>query len=49
MIVGVGIVEKVGKGVTKVKRGDAVVLSYAACGQCNNCQVCIVEYLSCNS
>ncbi len=36
---GVGIVEKVGPGVSRVKVGDSVVMSYASCGGCNNCQV----------
>lgn len=35
---GSGIVEKVGKGVSKVKPGDHVVMSYASCGICTNCQ-----------
>ena len=35
---GSGVVEKVGEGVTKVKPGDHVVLSYASCGVCANCQ-----------
>jgi Zn-dependent alcohol dehydrogenase len=35
---GSGIVEKVGKKVTKVKPGDSVVASYLACGHCNPCQ-----------
>jgi aryl-alcohol dehydrogenase len=35
---GSGIVERVGPGVTKVAPGDHVVLSYASCGQCSNCQ-----------
>lgn len=35
---GAGIVERVGAGVTKVVPGDHVVLSYASCGQCANCQ-----------
>ena len=34
---GAGIVEKVGPGVTKVKPGDHVILSYGSCGQCANC------------
>ncbi len=34
---GAGIVEKVGAGVTKVKPGDHVVLSYLPCGQCGKC------------
>ena len=35
---GSGVVERVGAGVTKVKPGDHVVMSYASCGQCANCQ-----------
>jgi aryl-alcohol dehydrogenase len=35
---GAGIVEKVGARVTKVAEGDAVVLSFASCGVCANCQ-----------
>ncbi|WP_375402980.1 NAD(P)-dependent alcohol dehydrogenase [uncultured Sphingomonas sp.] len=35
---GSGVVERVGPGVTKVAPGDHVVLSYASCGQCANCQ-----------
>ncbi|WP_313808120.1 NAD(P)-dependent alcohol dehydrogenase [Sphingobium sp.] len=35
---GAGVVERVGPGVTKVAPGDHVVLSYASCGQCSNCQ-----------
>lgn len=35
---GSGIVEQVGKAVTKVTAGDHVVLSYASCGTCANCQ-----------
>jgi aryl-alcohol dehydrogenase len=35
---GAGIVEAVGSGVTKVAPGDHVVLSYASCGMCANCQ-----------
>ena len=34
---GAGIVAEVGAGVTKVVPGDAVVISYAACGRCANC------------
>ena len=34
---GSGIVEKVGEGVSSVKAGDHVVLSYASCGKCENC------------
>ncbi|MGI4829395.1 MAG: NAD(P)-dependent alcohol dehydrogenase [Janthinobacterium lividum] len=35
---GAGVVEKVGASVTKVAVGDHVVLSYASCGKCANCQ-----------
>ena len=35
---GAGVVEKVGTSVTKVVPGDHVVLSYASCGTCANCQ-----------
>ncbi|MFB4165485.1 NAD(P)-dependent alcohol dehydrogenase [Alteribacillus sp. JSM 102045] len=35
---GSGIVEKVGDGVTSVKPGDHVVMSYSSCGDCVNCQ-----------
>lgn len=35
---GAGIVEYVGRQVTKVKPGDHVVLSYNFCGICSNCQ-----------
>ncbi|MBL8265350.1 NAD(P)-dependent alcohol dehydrogenase [Steroidobacter sp.] len=34
---GAGVVTAVGRGVTKVKPGDHVVLSYGSCGQCGNC------------
>ena len=34
---GSGIVEKIGKNVTKVKPGDHVVLSFYSCGDCRNC------------
>lgn len=34
---GSGIVEKVGQSVSSVQAGDHVVLSYATCGQCENC------------
>lgn len=34
---GAGIVESVGSGVTKVKPGDHVLLSYGSCGRCGNC------------
>lgn len=35
---GAGVVEKVGRLVTKVAPGDHVVLSFASCGVCSNCQ-----------
>lgn len=35
---GVGVVERVGKGVRGVKCGDHVVLSYQSCGQCPQCR-----------
>jgi len=35
---GSGVVEKIGKAVTKVQPGDHVVLSFASCGICANCQ-----------
>ena len=35
---GAGVVEKVGSAVTKVVVGDHVVLSFASCGGCINCQ-----------
>lgn len=34
---GAGVVEAVGTGVTKVKAGDHVVLSFDSCGTCHNC------------
>lgn len=34
---GAGVVERVGKSVTKVKAGDHVVLTVASCGVCENC------------
>ena len=34
---GSGIVESVGKSVTKVKPGDRVVLSFLSCGHCEPC------------
>ena len=34
---GSGIVERVGDGVTSVAAGDHVVMSFAHCGQCENC------------
>jgi aryl-alcohol dehydrogenase len=41
---GAGIVEKVGAAVTKLAPGDHVVLSYASCGVCANCQKGLYGY-----
>jgi aryl-alcohol dehydrogenase len=35
---GAGVVERVGKSVKSVKRGDHVVLSYQSCGLCRQCR-----------
>jgi aryl-alcohol dehydrogenase len=35
---GAGVVLEVGEGVTKVKAGDKVALTYNYCGQCRNCR-----------
>lgn len=35
---GAGVVEQVGSKVTNVKPGDHVVLSFASCGGCRNCE-----------
>jgi aryl-alcohol dehydrogenase len=35
---GAGVVERVGKGVRGVRRGDHVVLSYQSCGHCRQCR-----------
>jgi len=35
---GAGVVERVGKKIKNVKRGDHVVLSYQSCGRCRNCR-----------
>jgi aryl-alcohol dehydrogenase len=42
---GAGVVEKVGKGVTKVKPGDHVVLGWDYCGECAACKA--GKYLYC--
>jgi aryl-alcohol dehydrogenase len=42
---GAGVVEKVGKGVTKVKPGDHVVLGWDYCGECTACKA--GKYLYC--
>lgn len=34
---GAGVVEAVGEGVTRVRPGDRVVLSFASCGSCRSC------------
>jgi aryl-alcohol dehydrogenase len=35
---GAGVVERVGKSVRNIKRGDHVVLSYQSCGSCRQCR-----------
>jgi aryl-alcohol dehydrogenase len=35
---GAGVVEEVGRGLTRVKPGDHVVLSYQSCGRCPECR-----------
>ena len=35
---GAGVVEKVGPGISGVKPGDKVVLSYTSCGDCTSCR-----------
>jgi aryl-alcohol dehydrogenase len=42
---GAGVVEKVGKGVTKVRPGDHVVLGWDYCGECAACKA--DKYLYC--
>ena len=34
---GAGVVERTGEGITKVRPGDHVVLSFNSCGECLNC------------
>ena len=34
---GAGVVEEVGAGVTKVEKGDHVVMTFASCGHCASC------------
>ena len=43
---GSGIVEDVGSGVSHVRPGDAVVLSYAYCGSCDYCEQERMAYCS---
>ena len=43
---GAGVVIAVGEGVTRVERGDHVVLSYASCGHCGNCSDDHPQYCS---
>ena len=35
---GAGIVDAIGAGVTSVKPGDKVLLSFNSCGQCRHCE-----------
>ncbi|MFW0794518.1 NAD(P)-dependent alcohol dehydrogenase [Gordonia sp. CPCC 205515] len=35
---GSGVIEAIGSGVTQLEVGDSVVLSYAHCGACDNCE-----------
>jgi aryl-alcohol dehydrogenase len=41
---GAGVVEAVGAGVTKVAAGDPVVLSFASCGHCPQCDAHLPSY-----
>ena len=41
---GSGIVEQVGRGVTKVQVGDAVVMTYNSCGHCPSCFAAQASY-----
>ena len=41
---GAGIVEAVGKGVTKVRPGDRVVLGFSSCGHCAHCDEHLPSY-----
>ena len=36
---GAGVIERVGKSVKNIKRGDHVVLSYQSCGSCHQCRM----------
>lgn len=44
---GAGVVEKVGKAVTKVAVGDHVLMSFNSCGECPRCREHLLPY--CNS
>nr|WP_298719470.1 NAD(P)-dependent alcohol dehydrogenase [uncultured Steroidobacter sp.] len=46
---GAGIVEQTGPGVTRLRPGDAVVLSYAYCGDCEYCQEDRMAYCTRNA
>jgi aryl-alcohol dehydrogenase len=41
---GAGIVERVGAGVTSVRAGDRVVMSFLPCGKCPNCLAGVPAY-----
>jgi aryl-alcohol dehydrogenase len=41
---GSGVVERIGRGVSKVQPGDHVVLTYASCGACANCLKGLIGY-----
>ncbi|WP_280248163.1 NAD(P)-dependent alcohol dehydrogenase [Nocardia abscessus] len=41
---GSGVIERVGSAVSDVAVGDPVVLSYAHCGRCDNCETGIPQY-----
>lgn len=41
---GAGVVEKVGRAVSKVKPGDKVVMTFNSCGRCPSCQDHHVSY-----
>lgn len=41
---GAGVVERVGKNVTKVKAGDRVAISFRSCGDCPKCDTHVAAY-----
>jgi aryl-alcohol dehydrogenase len=41
---GAGVVEAVGRSVSKLRVGDHVVVSYASCGNCRNCHIGKASY-----